>query len=70
MIVLYGFLEDYPVMVLHNRYLNRGTLEEPPSRGWAPTTARRRGRVPSATTTPHGGARADKLHDNRGGLGC
>ncbi|MCX6648935.1 MAG: NRDE family protein [Candidatus Bathyarchaeota archaeon] len=30
LIVLYGFLEDYPVIVLHNRYLNRGTLEEPP----------------------------------------
>jgi hypothetical protein len=30
LIVLYGFLEDYPVLVLHNRYLNSGTLEEPP----------------------------------------
>lgn len=30
MIALLGFLEDYPVMVLHNRYLNRGTLEEAP----------------------------------------
>jgi uncharacterized protein with NRDE domain len=30
LIALLGFLEDYPVMVLHNRYLNRGTLEEPP----------------------------------------
>jgi hypothetical protein len=30
LIVLYGFLEDYPVMILHNRYLDRGTLEEPP----------------------------------------
>jgi len=30
LIALYGFLADYPVLVLHNRYLNRGTLEEPP----------------------------------------
>lgn len=30
MIALYGFLVDYPVLVLHNRYLNKGTLEEPP----------------------------------------
>jgi len=30
LIALYGFLREYPVIVLHNRYLNRGTLEEPP----------------------------------------
>ncbi len=30
LVALLGFLEDYPVIVLHNRYLNRGTLEEPP----------------------------------------
>ncbi|HIH88140.1 TPA: hypothetical protein HA344_02890 [Candidatus Bathyarchaeota archaeon] len=30
LIALCGFLRDYPVLVLHNRYLNRGTVEEPP----------------------------------------
>lgn len=30
LIALYDYLRDYPVIVLHNRYLNRGTLEEPP----------------------------------------
>lgn len=29
LIALYGFLVDYPVLVLHNRCLNKGTLEEP-----------------------------------------
>jgi len=29
LIALYGFLVDYPGLVLHNRYLNKGTLEEP-----------------------------------------
>ncbi len=27
---LYGLLDDYPMVVLHNRYLTAGTLEEPP----------------------------------------
>jgi uncharacterized protein with NRDE domain len=30
LIFLYGLIEDYPVVVLHNRYLTAGTAEEPP----------------------------------------
>jgi hypothetical protein len=33
-IMLYKLLEDYPVIALHNRYLGRDTMEEPP-RSWS-----------------------------------
>lgn len=30
--LLYGLLKDYPVVALHNRYLGKDTLEQPPRR--------------------------------------
>jgi len=32
LILLYRLLEDYPVLALHNRYMGRDTVEEPPRR--------------------------------------
>jgi len=32
LILLYGLLEDYPVVALHNRYLGKDTLEQTPRR--------------------------------------
>jgi len=32
LIVLYGLMSDYPILVLHNRYLGRGAVERPPCR--------------------------------------
>lgn len=32
LILLYGLLSDYPILALHNRYLGKDTLEEPPQR--------------------------------------
>jgi len=34
LIVLHRLLDEYPVVVLHNRYLGAGTLEEPPRVSW------------------------------------
>jgi len=32
LIILYRLLKDYPVVALHNRYLGKNTLEQPPRR--------------------------------------
>ena len=32
LVLLYGLLKDYPVVALHNRYLGKCTLEQPPRR--------------------------------------
>ena len=32
LIILYGLLKDYPVIALHNRYLDKDTVEQPPRR--------------------------------------
>lgn len=34
LIVLHRLLDDYPIIVLHNRYLDAGTREEPPRVFW------------------------------------